>query len=156
MITQAGKSRMGNVSQEADSCDVRSSGGCSLSIHTSGMRGLFLNRSDSRAQSYGGIGCLKINAGERFGDVYAFAAANNVTAIGGADPGVGVGGWLTAGGHGPLTAKYGLGADQVLEMEVVTPDGIYRTIDVDRDADLFWAMRGVSEDEICSRLFDPT
>lgn len=123
---------------------VRSSGAGSLSIHTSGMRGLELNRNDSRAASYGGVGSLKIHAGEQFGNVNKFAAANSFTVISGSDPGVGVGGWITAGGHGPLTAKFGLGSDQVLEMDVVTPDGKARTIDADHDADLFWAMRGVS------------
>lgn len=77
------------------------------------------------------------------GDIYAFAVANNVTVIGGADPGVGIGGWISGGGHGPLTAKYGMGADQVLEMEVVTADGNSRVVNERQDADLFWALRGV-------------
>jgi hypothetical protein len=33
------------------------------------------------------------------------------------------GGWGQAGGHGPLTSRYGLGVDQVLEYQVVTADG---------------------------------
>lgn len=78
-------------------------------------------------------------------DVYRFAADNNVTAIGGADPHVGIGGWISHGGHGPVTAYYGLGSDQVLEMEVVTADGVLRTVNETAEADLFWALRGVSE-----------
>lgn len=76
-------------------------------------------------------------------DVYAFAAENNVTIVGGADMDVGVGGWVSAGGHSPISSRYGLGADQVLAMEVVTADGVFRCIDKDREPDLFWALRGV-------------
>lgn len=74
----------------------------------------------------------------------SFAAEHGLTIIGGADLHVGIGGWIQGGGHGPLTAKYGMGADQVVEMEVVTADGEYMTINEEAGADLFWAMRGVS------------
>ena len=37
-----------------------------------------------------------------------------------------------------------MGADQVVEMEVVTADGVLRTINADCETDLFWALRGVS------------
>lgn len=79
------------------------------------------------------------------GDIHAFAAATNVTVIGGADLGVGIGGWISGGGHGPLTAKYGMGADQVLEMEVVTANGDLLVVNELEDADLFWALRGVGK-----------
>jgi FAD/FMN-containing dehydrogenase len=87
---------------------------------------------------------MKIYAGEQFRGIYRFAADHNVTAIGGGDPNVGIAGWLMGGGHGPLTAKYGMGADQVIEMEVVTADGRLRTVNEKHDPDLFWALRGVS------------
>ena len=121
----------------------RSSGSDSLSIHTHGIRGLELNVGDRRAVAYGGFASLKISAGERFRDIYAFAAEHNITVVGGADSGVGIGGWIAYGGHSPVSARYGLGVDQVLEMEVVTADGVLRTVNEHRDADLFWALRGV-------------
>jgi hypothetical protein len=108
------------------------------------MRGLTLRRGDPRALALGGIASLKIRAGERMVDVYQFAAANNLTIVGGAEPHVGIGGWVSYGGHGPVSAHYGLGADQVLEMEIVTADGVLRTVNETSDADLFWALRGVS------------
>jgi hypothetical protein len=37
-----------------------------------------------------------------------------------------------------------MGADQVLEMEIVTPRGEILTINECQNQDLFWAMRGVS------------
>lgn len=73
------------------------------------------------------------------------AAEKNITIITGADPNVGIGGWITGGGHGPLTSKYGLGADQVVAMEVVTADGRFLRIDENNHGGLFWAMRGVSQ-----------
>jgi hypothetical protein len=122
----------------------RSSGSDSLSIHTHGIRGLELNVGDPRATAYGGSASLKISAGERFRKIYAFAAENNITVVGGADTGVEIGGWIAYGGHSPVSACYGMGVDQVLEMEVVTADGVLRTVNEDQDAELFWAMRGVS------------
>jgi hypothetical protein len=122
----------------------RSSGSDSLSIHTHGIRGLDLNVGDPRATAYGGSASLKIAAGERFRDIYAFAAERNVTVVGGADTGVGIAGWVAYGGHSPVSGHYGMGADQVLEMEVVTADGVLRTVNEHDDPDLFWALRGVS------------
>ena len=77
------------------------------------------------------------------GEILQAAADNNVTVVTGSDPTVGIGGWLTGGGHGPVTSRFGLGADQVIEMEVVTADGSYLVINNDQNQDLFWAMRGV-------------
>ena len=34
-----------------------------------------------------------------------------------------IGGWPSGGGHGPATRNYGLGADQILEAEVMLADG---------------------------------
>jgi FAD/FMN-containing dehydrogenase len=121
----------------------RSSASDALSIQTHKIRGLTLRRGDPRALALGGIASVKIQAGERMVDVYQFAAANDLTIVGGADPHVGIGGWISYGGHGPVSAYYGLGADQVLEMEIVTADGVLRTVNETSDADLFWALRGV-------------
>lgn len=122
---------------------TRSSGSDSLSIYMHNMRGLSLKRGDPRALALGGVASLKVQAGERMVDIYNFAAASNLTVVGGADPHVGIGGWISYGGHGPVSAHYGLGADQVLEMEIVTADGELRTVNETSDAELFWALRGV-------------
>ena len=62
--------------------------------------------------------------------------------VGGENPSVGVGGWLLGAGHGQLSAKYGLGVDNVLEMLVVTPTGEEVTASECENSDLFWALRG--------------
>jgi FAD/FMN-containing dehydrogenase len=52
------------------------------------------------------------------------------------------GGYLGGGGHSPVTSKYGLGSDQVLSIDIVTPDGRLITADETQNQDLFWAIRG--------------
>jgi FAD/FMN-containing dehydrogenase len=56
---------------------------------------------------------------------------------------VGIGGYLTGGGHSPINAIYGTGANQVLEMDVVTASGDMLTVNECQNTDLFWALRGV-------------
>lgn len=53
-----------------------------------------------------------------------------------------VGGWIQGGGHGPLSPLFGMGADDVLSIDVVTSDGRFVTANADENADLFWALRG--------------
>jgi FAD/FMN-containing dehydrogenase len=77
-------------------------------------------------------------------DLYSYLDKINQTIVGGGGTSVSVGGYLTGAGHGLLSSKYGLGADQVLEMEVVTPDGEIITANECNYKDLFWALRGVS------------
>ncbi|TVY64581.1 putative FAD-linked oxidoreductase [Fusarium oxysporum f. sp. cubense] len=52
------------------------------------------------------------------------------------------GGWGQNGGYGPLTAQYGLGVDQWLEAQIVTPDGELSIANKVVNPDLFWAIRG--------------
>lgn len=131
---------------KATSHDVsgRSAGAGALSIWTHLLDGVEINMHEPTAVAAGGVASVKLGAGMVWGDVYKMVARSNITVIGGADPHVGVGGWTSVAGHGPISSLYGLGADQVLEMEVVTADGEYRVINTTSYPDLFWAMRGVS------------
>src|ERR1700742_1351913 len=99
---------------------------------------------DDLARRYGGVASVQIAAGMRFGEIYEAVAAYNLSIVGGADPNVGIGGWVTGGGHSPISSVYGLGVGQVLEMDVVTANGTRLTINENSYPDLFWAMRGVS------------
>lgn len=56
---------------------------------------------------------------------------------------MGLGGYLTGGGHSPLSAMFGLAVDQILEMQVVLASGEIVTANQVKHSDLFWAMRGV-------------
>jgi len=55
-----------------------------------------------------------------------------------------MGGYMTGGGHGALGPTYGMAADEVLEIDMVTPGGDIITANECQNRDLFWAMRGVS------------
>jgi hypothetical protein len=62
--------------------------------------------------------------------------------VSGAFATVSLGGFISNGGHGALSAKYGLGADQVYEIDLVTPMGEIITANECQNRDYFWAMRG--------------
>ncbi|KAG6806515.1 hypothetical protein H0H93_002847, partial [Arthromyces matolae] len=86
---------------------------------------------------------ITVATGETTGDVYIFAAAHNSTFVGGYWPTLAAsGGWVQGGGHSVLSPVYGLGADRVVEFQVVTPDGVLRTANSCQNTDLFQALRG--------------
>jgi FAD/FMN-containing dehydrogenase len=87
---------------------------------------------------------ITVAAGEPFGNIYAKAATLNQTVVGPVPATIGIGGYLTGGGHSPLSALLGLGSDQVLELNVVTASGKQLTANECQNTDLFWALRGVS------------
>lgn len=55
---------------------------------------------------------------------------------------VGLGGYISGGGHGPLSRTYGLAASQVLQVRVVTATGQILVANDYQNQDLFWAVRG--------------
>ncbi|KIJ69682.1 hypothetical protein HYDPIDRAFT_142171 [Hydnomerulius pinastri MD-312] len=88
------------------------------------------------------VPAITMGGGAQLSNVYAFAGEKNVSVVLGTCPTVGAGGFFQAGGHGPLTPALGLGAQHVLEFELVTADGQIRRINEAQDPDLFWAVRG--------------
>nr|XP_036580173.1 uncharacterized protein CTRU02_09818 [Colletotrichum truncatum]KAF6788005.1 hypothetical protein CTRU02_09818 [Colletotrichum truncatum] len=85
---------------------------------------------------------ITIGAGIQDGEIYDFAKKNNVVAVGGTNADVGVVGWATGGGHGYLTGEYGMGADNILEASIVTPNGELIIANACQNEDIFWAIRG--------------
>jgi len=55
---------------------------------------------------------------------------------------VGVAGLVQSGGFGSFSKNYGIAAAHLLEAEIVTADGVARTVNADNDPDLFWALKG--------------
>lgn len=63
--------------------------------------------------------------------------------VGGTSYSVGAaGGWVLGGGHSSLSPQYGLGVNNVIQFEIVTPDGELRIANAHQNQDLFWALRG--------------
>ncbi|KAK0726249.1 hypothetical protein B0T21DRAFT_403378 [Apiosordaria backusii] len=52
------------------------------------------------------------------------------------------GGYIAGGGHTPLSGLYGMAADQVLALQLVTADGKFVTASPSQNSDLYWALRG--------------
>ncbi|KAH7127428.1 hypothetical protein EDB81DRAFT_729501 [Dactylonectria macrodidyma] len=85
---------------------------------------------------------VTVGAGAQMYDIYTATDEHNQTIVGGGGKSVGIGGYVTGGGHSVLAPRYGLAADQVLQMELVTPSGKILTVNENQHSDLFWAMRG--------------
>jgi len=83
-----------------------------------------------------------VGPGARWGDVLKAASPCGLAPLSGSSPSVGVTGYTLGGGLGWLARKYGFAADSVLRAEVVLADGRIVTASPDRNADLFWALRG--------------
>ena len=81
-------------------------------------------------------------AGAEWEDVVAPAGEHGLAALAGTSPNVGVTGYTLGGGMGWLARRYGLAANSVTAVELVTPDGRHLRADADDEPDLFWAVRG--------------
>jgi FAD/FMN-containing dehydrogenase len=84
----------------------------------------------------------RVGPGARWGDVLRAAAPFGLAPLSGSSPDVGVTGYTLGGGLGWLARRYGLAADSVLRALVVTADGELEVATPDRNAELFWALRG--------------
>lgn len=85
----------------------------------------------------------KIGAGVRAFEIYEAADAQGLFVLGGDCPAIGIaGGYTQGGGHSLLSSLYGLGADQVLEWEIVTAQGQHLISTPEQNSDLYWAFSG--------------
>ena len=80
--------------------------------------------------------------GMTWGELNAAAAEHGLAVTGGAISTTGIAGLTLGGGLGWLMAKYGLAADNVVGVELVTADGEILDVTADSHPDLFWALRG--------------
>ncbi|GAW23474.1 hypothetical protein ANO14919_130330 [Xylariales sp. No.14919] len=85
----------------------------------------------------------RVGAGLESWELFSMMARHNMTVLVAGPYTVGAyGGWITGGGHSALASTYGMGADQVLSLDVVTADGRFVTADANQNKDLFFALRG--------------
>ena len=87
-------------------------------------------------------GWARVGAGVRWREVVEAAAPFGLTPLAGSSTGVGVVGYTTGGGLGPLGRTYGLASDRVRALDVVTGDGRLVRATPTEHEDLFWALRG--------------
>lgn len=86
---------------------------------------------------------VKMGAGVQGFEVNKAAFEQGLQVVTGSCPTVGVaGGYSQGGGHSALTSAHGMAADQVLEWEVVTADGVHLIANREKNADLYWALSG--------------
>jgi FAD/FMN-containing dehydrogenase len=105
----------------------------SVLIRTNRMRRVDIDPAARRA---------RVQAGAIWSDVAAPANEHGLAALVGSSPDVGVVGYSLGGGVGYLGRKYGIQANSVTAIELVTPDGDQVRTDHEHDPDLFWALRG--------------
>ncbi|MER5325222.1 FAD-binding oxidoreductase [Streptosporangium roseum] len=87
-------------------------------------------------------GTARIGAGLRWDEVLAAAAEHGLAPLCGSSGQVGVMGYLTGGGLPLACRTYGFAADYVRSLDIVTADGLLRTVSPAQEPDLFWAVRG--------------
>ena len=84
----------------------------------------------------------RIAGGSLLGELDYEAMAHGLVTTAGTVSHTGVGGLTLGGGFGRLGRRFGMSIDNVLEMDIVTPDGKLRRVGPQDDADLYWALRG--------------
>ena len=83
-----------------------------------------------------------VGAGARQVDTLAALWKEGVVLPGGMCPTVSAGGFVSGGGFGWLTRRYGMASDHVLAAQVVLADGRVVRCSESVEPDLFWALRG--------------
>jgi FAD/FMN-containing dehydrogenase len=84
----------------------------------------------------------RVGPGATWGDVIEAAEPFGLAPVSGTNATVGVTGFTLGGGHGFLSRKHGLAADNLIRVDVVTADGDLLSARADRRSGLFWALRG--------------
>ncbi len=97
------------------------------------MKGIAIDPERATATAEGGV---------IWGELNDAAAEHGLAVTGGAVSGTGIAGYTLGGGLGWLMAKYGLAADNLLSVELVTAEGDVLQVNAASHSDLFWALRG--------------
>ena len=87
-------------------------------------------------------GWARVGAGVKWLRVVEAAAPHGLAPLSGSITDVGVVGYTTGGGLGPMARTYGLAIDKVRAIEVVTGDGVLRRVTPTEHPDLFFGLRG--------------
>ena len=104
-----------------------------LLVRTDGMRAVEIDPE---------VRTARVEAGAVWLEVVEAAARYGLAALAGSSPDVGVVGYTLGGGLSWLSRKFGLAANNVEAIELVTADGRWLRADREHEPDLFWALRG--------------
>jgi len=85
---------------------------------------------------------VHVGAGCLLGDVDRATQEHGLATTLGFVSQTGVAGLTLGGGFGYLSRRFGFTVDDLVEVEMVTADGLVRTASRESEADLFWAIRG--------------
>ena len=118
----------------------------SLMIWTHPMRDIQLHDAFVPAGCAGTVAptpAVSLGAGCRWIEAYdAVTTKAGRYVQGGGCTSVGVAGLVQGGGFGSYSKRYGTGAANLLEAEIVTADGVVRVVNARQHPDLFWALKG--------------
>ena len=104
-----------------------------LMIDLAEMKGIHVDASARTARAQGGVTWKELNRETH---------RHGLAVTGGAISSTGIAGYTLGGGLGWLMAKHGLGADNLLGVELVTADGEILNVTDESHPDLMWALRG--------------
>jgi hypothetical protein len=102
-------------------------------LKTERMRGVEI---DARARR------ARVEAGVLWAEVTEAAAEHGLAALAGSSPDVGVVGYSLGGGVSWFARRYGLAANSITAVEIVTADGELVRADREHETELLWALRG--------------
>jgi len=97
------------------------------------MKGIHVDPAARTVRAQGGVIWSELNRE---------AHAHGLAVTGGAISSTGIAGYTLGGGLGWLMAKHGLGADNLIGVELMTADGETLNVDDESHPDLMWALRG--------------
>jgi FAD/FMN-containing dehydrogenase len=118
----------------------KSTGAGALALWTQALKDISIF--DYNSATYKGK-AMKVAAGVQADEAQAAAHAQGLVVVSGDCPSIGIaGGYTQGGGTSPLGSTFGLGADQVLEWEVVTANGQLLKATPTSNSDLYWALSG--------------
>jgi FAD/FMN-containing dehydrogenase len=104
-----------------------------LMISLADMKGIAVDPERATVTAEGGLTWAELNEA---------TAAHGLAVTGGVISTTGIAGYTLGGGLGWLMAKYGLSADNLLGVELVTAAGEVLDVDASSHPDLFWALQG--------------
>ncbi|MGU3291016.1 FAD-binding oxidoreductase [Williamsia sp. M5A3_1d] len=105
----------------------------SILVHTGGLTECTVNAAARTA---------RIGAGVLWQTVMDAAAPHGLAPLVGSTPALGVVGFLTGGGIGPMVRTFGASSDHVRAFDVVTGNGEQLRATPTENPDLFWGLRG--------------